>query len=188
MSIRDVVFIALFAAITAALGLAPPINAGFGVPITLQSMGVMLAGSILGARRGGLSQLLFVALVAAGLPLLAGGRGGLGVFATPSVGYLLAFPIAAFVIGLLAERFWGEMNFIKMLAINVLGGLLVIHALGILGWALVLGSAENTAFLPALALAALKDAAFIPGDIAKAVLAASAAMFVKRGYPVIEAR
>ena len=50
---------------------------GNPVPITLQTMGVMLAGSVLGARRGALAVLTFLALVAAGLPLLAGGRGGL---------------------------------------------------------------------------------------------------------------
>ena len=54
LTTRDMVHIALFAAIMAALGLLPPIPVGFiPVPITAQSMGVMLAGSILGAKRGG---------------------------------------------------------------------------------------------------------------------------------------
>ena len=48
--------------------------------------------------------LVFLALVAIGLPVLAGGRGGLGVFAGPSVGFLLGFPVAAYVVGVLAER------------------------------------------------------------------------------------
>ena len=74
----------------AALGLVPAFTPpGFAVPITAQSLGVMLAGSILGARRGALSLVLLLVLVAVGLPLLAGGRGGLGVFAGPSVGFLL---------------------------------------------------------------------------------------------------
>ena len=59
----------------------------------------MLCGTVLGAKRGALAVVLFLALVAAGLPLLSGGRGGLGVFASPSVGYLIGFPIAAFVAG-----------------------------------------------------------------------------------------
>ena len=76
---RDVVLIALFAAITAGLAIFPPLVLPVvGVPVTAQSLGPMLAGGVLGARRGGLSMLLFLALVAMGLPLLAGGRGGRG--------------------------------------------------------------------------------------------------------------
>ena len=81
---RNLTMIALFAALIAALGLIPKFTLGFGVPITAQSLGVMLCGTVLGAWRGGLAALLFVALVALGLPLLAGGRGGLGVFASPT--------------------------------------------------------------------------------------------------------
>ena len=80
MSTKDIVYIALFAAVMAVLGLFPPITLPIsGVPVTAQSLGPMLAGAILGARRGGLSILLFVALVALGLPLLSGGRGGFGI-------------------------------------------------------------------------------------------------------------
>ena len=72
---RDVVFIALFAAILAALATFPPITLPLiGVPITAQTLGVMLAGGVIGAVRGGLSIVLFLLLVAIGLPLLAGGR------------------------------------------------------------------------------------------------------------------
>ena len=58
---RDMTRIALFAALIAALGLIPSLTLGFGVPITAQSMGVMLAGAILGAKRGALAVLLFLA-------------------------------------------------------------------------------------------------------------------------------
>ena len=71
---RDLAHIALSAAITTALGSAPAISVG-PVPITAQTLGVMLAGSAPGARRGSLSQLLLLVLVAVGLPLLAGGPG-----------------------------------------------------------------------------------------------------------------
>ena len=85
MTTRDIVLIALFAALTAALGLFPPIYV-FAVPITAQTLGVMLAGSVLGSKRGGLAMLLFLVLVAVGAPILAGGRGGFGIFASPSGG------------------------------------------------------------------------------------------------------
>jgi biotin transport system substrate-specific component len=100
MKSRDLAYIALFAAIVAALGLLPPVPVpGIPVPITAQTLGVMLAGSVLGARRGGLALLVFLAVVAVGLPVLSGGRGGLGVFVGPSAGFLYSWPLAAFVIG-----------------------------------------------------------------------------------------
>ena len=84
---RNLTHIALFAALIAVLGLVPQIDLMAGVPITAQSLGIMLCGTVLGARRGALAVLLFLLLVAVGLPLLSGGRGGLGVFAGPSVGF-----------------------------------------------------------------------------------------------------
>lgn len=132
MSTRDLVHIALFAAIVASLGLIPPLTLGLiPVPITAQSLGVMLAGAILGSRRGGLALLVFVLLVAIGLPVLAGGRGGLGVFFGPSGGFVLAFPIAAFVIGALIERFWDRLGFFTAFASILAGGIGVMYAIGV---------------------------------------------------------
>ena len=71
---RSLTHIALFAALIAVLGLVPKIDLAAGVPITAQSLGIMLCGTVLGAKRGALAVLLFLALVAAGLPLLSGGR------------------------------------------------------------------------------------------------------------------
>lgn len=179
MRISDIVYIALFAAITAALGLVPPITLPVvPVPITAQLLGVMLAGSILGAWRGGLALLLFIALVGAGLPILSGGRGGLGVLLfSPSAGFLLGYPIAAFVIGWLTERAWTRLNFVRAFAFNIIGGIGVVYALGIPGVALM---GDLT-----LLQAATGSAIFIPGDLMKGALAAMAAVFVRRGYPLI---
>ncbi len=180
MKISDIVYIALFAAITAVLGLAPPVTLPIiPVPITAQFLGVMLAGSILGAWRGGLALLLFIALVAGGLPVLAGGRGGLGVLLfSPSAGFLLAFPIAGYVIGWLTERFWRRLDVFRAFLINVVGGIGVVYAIGIPGVALM-GDLS-------LVQAAAGSALFVPGDIIKAGIAAMAAVFVRRGYPLIE--
>jgi biotin transport system substrate-specific component len=101
---KNIAYVALFAALIAVLGLVPKIDLVAGVPITAQSLGVMLCGTVLGARRGALAVLLFVGLVAVGLPLLAGGRGGIGLFAGPSAGFLIGFPVAAFVAGWVMER------------------------------------------------------------------------------------
>src|SRR5689334_4047489 len=108
---RDLALVSVFVGIVAALGVAPSLQtAGMSVPITFQSMGVMLAGAILGARRGFLALAVFILLVAAGLPLLPPGVGGLGLFATPRAGFLIGFPVAAFAVGALSEavfRRWG---------------------------------------------------------------------------------
>ena len=107
METRDVVFIALFAAIMAGLAIFPPITLPLlGVPITAQSLGAMLAGGVLGAARGCLSMALFLTLVAFGLPLLPGGRGGLGVFFGPTGGFLIGWIFAAVAVGFLVERMW----------------------------------------------------------------------------------
>ena len=103
-STRDLALVAVFAALIAALGLAPPLYLfGGSVPITAQTLGVMLAGSVLGARRGALAVLAFLVLVAVGLPLLSGGRGGLGVFVGPSAGSSLGWVLGAWVVGWVVE-------------------------------------------------------------------------------------
>ena len=176
LSARDTAMVAVFAGVVAALGVVPPIAVtGSAVPITAQSMGVMLAGAILGARRGFWSLLLFVALVTVGLPLLSGGVGGLGVYATGRVGFLLGFPFAAYAVGWLAERSGSPYRLIPGLAGNVVGGILVLYAFGTLGLATVgrLGLAE--------ALVGLSF--YLPGDLAKAVLAAFVARGVHAAYP-----
>lgn len=159
---RNVSLIALFAALIAVLGLVPKIDLVSGVPITAQSLGVMLCGTVLGARRGALAVLLFVFLVALGLPLLAGGRGGLGVFAGPSVGYIIGFPFAAFVAGWVTEH-WRAGVGLPAFAGAVLGGIVVLYAFGVPGMALVLGKSLPEAMLLA--------APFLAGDIIKAGLA-----------------
>ena len=178
MSTKDLAYIALFAAVTAVLGLVPAISVG-PVPITAQTLGVMLAGAVLGARRGFLSQLLFLVLVAIGLPLLASGTGGLAVFAGPTAGYLISWPIAAFVVGWLTERFWSRYNLAWGVLANVVGGIVVIYAIGVP----VLAVVANLSPTAAIVSGALP---FLIGDAIKAVLAAAIAVQVRRSYPVIE--
>lgn len=168
--------IAVFVGIIAALGLVPGLAIpGFPVQITLQTLGVMLAGAVLGRWRGAAAVLVFLLLVALGLPLLAGGRGGLGVFFGPSVGFLLAFPVGAFVIGWLTERWNAARSLPKQIAINVLGGVVVIDLIGMIGLALVLHVT--------LAQAALATVIFLPGDLIKAVIAAVVARGVHQALP-----
>lgn len=186
MNTRDLVLVSLFAAIIVALGLIPPITLGFiPVPITLQSLGVMLAGVILGAKRGALAPLLVILLVAIGLPVLSGGRGGLAVFAGPTVGFLLGWLPAAFVTGLLSERFaagaqGGFAQLANFFIAAVAGGVVVLYACGIVGVMIVAG----LPFMKALS----GSLAFIPGDLIKAGVAALAARAVQAGYPLLPVR
>ncbi|SFE76570.1 biotin transport system substrate-specific component [Sulfitobacter brevis] len=172
---RSVTLIAMFAALIAALGLIPQFTLAFGVPITAQTLGVMLCGTVLGAWRGTLAVLLFLALVALGLPLLAGGRGGLGVFTSPTVGFLIGWPIAAFAAGLFMHLFRQIPVGLAAGIASVLGGIVVLYVFGIAGLMVVL---DKTA-LEATALVS----AFIPGDLIKAVLAGFITQGLARARP-----
>lgn len=172
---RNMTRIALFAALIAALGLIPSLTLAFGVPITAQSMGVMLAGAILGAKRGALAVLLFMALVALGLPLLAGGRGGLGAFVAPTSGFFLGWPVAAFVTGLIVERWRAAPLAAVVTLASIVGGIVVMYGFGIVGMAIAL---DKT-----LAECAMLVLAFIPGDLVKAVLTGLIVQALARSRP-----
>ncbi len=173
---RDLALIATFAGVVAALGLVPGfVPPGFTVPVTAQSLGVILAGAVLGARRGFLALLLLLVLVAVGLPLLANGRGGLGVFAGPSVGFLLGWPVAAYVVGWLTERGGPRYRLGWGIVANLVGGIVVLYVLGIAGIATVAGLS-----VPA---ATVSVWIFVPGDLVKVVVAALVARGVHAAYP-----
>jgi len=172
---KNIAYIALFAALIAALGLVPKITLAFGVPITAQSLGIMLCGTVLGARRGVLAVLLFLLLVAMGLPLLSGGRGGLGLFVSATAGFLVGWPIAAFVIGSIVEKWRSGSLVIVASVASIIGGIVVMYLFGIVGMAMVL---EKT-LLEASALITV----FIPGDIMKAVIAGLLTAAIAKARP-----
>lgn len=155
--------VAVFAAVMGALGVVPPIMLSFTpVPITLQTLGVLLTGGVLGARLGAMSQTIFLLLVAAGMPLLSGGRGGLSVFVGPSVGYLISWPITAFCIGYLLSRFQ-NLKLQQVLMINLTVGILLIYLIGIPAQAFMM----DIPVLEAVKLSLI----YVPGDVLKAILA-----------------
>ena len=133
------------------------------VPITGQTFAVVLSGAVLGARRGSLAQLVYLAEGAAGLPVFAGGAAGLVKLLGPTGGYLLAFPIAAGLVGALCERGW-DRRYLTMLLAMLLGSA-VIFALGLVMLA---------RFVPGAALLAQGLLPFVPGDLIKSALAAAA--------------
>lgn len=173
---------ALFAALMAVLGLIPKIDLPLGVPITMQTLGVMLAGCLLGPKRALQALLLFLLAVALGLPLLSGGRGGLGVFMAPASGYLLAWPVGAYVTGWvmawLTQRHtqptptWSAVHAFMA---SALGGLLVVHVCGVIGLVNIANLSWSQALWGTLV--------FVPGDLIKCGLTALVVHTVARGLP-----
>ncbi len=178
MKLKNMLFAALFTAIVAVLGIFPPITLPISpVPITAQTLGVMLAGAILGARYGGLSLLIFVLLVSFGAPLLAGGRGGIGPLLGPGGGYILSWPIAAFVIGFLVEKYWHKMNLVRFIVFNVIGGIILVYVFGVTYLSLITDTPWMAAFVGGLI--------YLPGDLLKVVIASFVALQIKKLYPLI---
>ena len=170
---RNLTHIALFAALIAVLGYLPKIDLISGVPITAQSLGVMMCGTVLGAKRGALAVLLFLG-VAMAVPLLAGGRTSLMALQSPTVGYIIGFPLAAMTAGLVVERLRIAI-FPAAFIGAVLGGIGVMHVCGIIGMSVMLDKS-----LPEAALLALP---FLAGDLLKAGLAAAVTQSMARLRP-----
>ena len=133
------------------------------VPITGQTFAVLLAGALLGSKRGALSQLTYLGMGAMGAPVFAGWMGGPAHLVGPTGGYLVGFVAAAFVVGFLAERGWDRRIWSTALAMLI--GNIVIYAFGLL-WL--------TNFVPANSVLPAGLYPFIPGDLLKLSLAAVA--------------
>ncbi|MFJ4036524.1 biotin transporter BioY [Microbacterium sp. NPDC090007] len=171
----DLARIAVFAALIAVLGLPGGIPVFGGVPITAQTLGVMLAGAVLGPWFGAVSVTVLLALVAVGLPLLAGGRGGIGVFVGPTAGYLLGWVLGAAVIGLIVHAGGRRPVVWRTAPAMLAGGVVAIYAVGIPVQSLVTR-------LP-LAETALTSLVFVPGDLLKAAIATLVVTTLVRAYP-----
>ena len=180
MRAKDIALIALFAALTCALGLTPLIPLPFvTITFALQTLGMLLAGGIIGAKRGALAMLLVMALVAIGLPVLTGGQGGLGKFAGPTAGFIWSWPIGAFLVGLLIERWWVKLTFLKALVATLIGSV-SLYVLGQTWLAVSISMPFSTAIWSWVA--------YLPGDVVKSVVAAGVIVTVKRAYPLITPR
>jgi biotin transport system substrate-specific component len=142
------------------------------VPVTGQTLAVLLVGALLGSRRGSLAVLAYIAQGLAGLPVFAGGALGMARLLGPTGGYLVGFVAAAFLVGLLAERGW-DRRVLTTAAAMMLGNL-VIYATGALWLAPFVGGLKQ-----ALATGVLP---FIPGDLVKI---AAAALLLPAGWKLL---
>ena len=102
--LKGMVFAALFAALTAAVAWFKIPLPFTPVPITLQTLVVLLSGAMLGSYYGALSMIIYLVVGAIGLPVFAGGSSGVGALLGPTGGYLFSYPIASFVIGKMLEK------------------------------------------------------------------------------------
>jgi biotin transport system substrate-specific component len=134
------------------------------VPVTLQSLAVLLAGGILGARPAALAVLLYMAAGAAGLPVLAGGEGGWARVSGATGGYLIGFLPASWLCGRLAER--ASDRSYRTALLSLLAGHGVIFLFGVTwlsrftgGWSAV--QTGLVPFLPGTALKCLAGAAVL---------------------------
>lgn len=167
LNAKQMILAALFAALTA-VGAIIKIPLG-AVPITLQLLFTVLAGIMLGAKLGALSQLVYIIIGLLGVPVFAGGTGGPTTVVSPSFGYVIGFVLGAFVIGKIAE---GQVNpsFIRLILASI-AGVVVIYAVGVPYLYLIMNNVVGKAMTFSNALK-FGLVVFIPGDLLKCVIAA----------------
>ena len=164
MTTKHLVYTALMTAIICILGIVPSVPLPFmPVPIVLQNIGIFLAGIILGRKLGTTSVIVFLLLVATGLPVLSGGRGGIGVFAGPSAGFLFLYPVVAYFIGIIRDAYLHKINFLVIFIATLVIGVLGLDILGTIIMGFIIHIPISKAFILSFS--------FMPGDIIKAIIA-----------------
>lgn len=154
------VFVAMFAALTAVCSvISIPVGQ---VPVTLQTFAVCLSAAMLGWKRGMLSVLIYILLGAVGLPVFAGLKGGFGVLAGPTGGYIVGFLLTALIIGVAAER-W-DRKALPLTAAMIIG-VLVCYAVGTVWFMLVTHMHVGESLLLCVAPFLLPDAVKIAAAV-----------------------
>lgn len=160
ISIQDICGIAIMTAITAVMAQIS-IPMPLGVPMTLQTFAVTLAAIILGAKRGATSMLIYLLLGAVGVPVFAGFAGGLPKIIGPTGGFLISFPIMAYIIGKGMELRHKK----GMFTLMVILGTIANYVVGVAMYCIIMKASVITGFTACVL-------PFIPTAIIKAVLAA----------------
>ncbi|MDR1735301.1 MAG: biotin transporter BioY [Oscillospiraceae bacterium] len=171
-NLRSVVMCGLFAALTAIFTVIMIPLPGM-VPITLSSASVFLAGALLGAKYGAASQLAYVLLGAAGLPIFTGQRGGLSALFGPTGGFLLGYILTAWGVGFVSDRLGCKTRY--MAPAMALGQIFLTYLPGLL-WYMVYFRGEK-GFAAAVTACALP---FLPGDAIKVAVCSVLSPRLKR--------
>lgn len=143
-----------------------------GVPMTLQTFGVTLAGILLGAKKGFLSAFIYLLVGAVGVPVFAGFTGGLQSLTGPTGGFLLSFPLMAYVIGLGADY---RHAFKGAFLTALIGGTILNYVVGLLMFCVLTNSPVAAGFYACVL-------PFIPTAILKAVLASVLGLRIRSRY------
>ncbi|ADL07499.1 biotin transporter BioY [Thermosediminibacter oceani] len=171
LDVREIASIALFASITALFGYISIPLPFSPVPITLQTLAVMLAGSVLTPKAAFWSMTVFLFMGAIGLPVFSGGTSGLGILFGPTGGYLMSWPVASYLIALILKKV--NPNLATLLLVNILGGIVIVYAVGVS----YLAYMTNMTLTAAIMAGALP---FIPGDLLKAVVSSVLALSLRK--------
>jgi biotin transport system substrate-specific component len=177
LSPTNLALVAVFAGLIAASTIWPGAELVSGVPITLQTLAVLLAGAALGPWRGAGAVVLYLVVGSAGAPIFAGRSAGPAVWTGPTAGFLAGFVAAAFVAGWLVRRMRrrGQLTVSGVIGACAVGSLLVLNLIGWSFFMLRLGTtaADTVAFATP----------FLVGDIIKVFVAGVTAAAVHRAYP-----
>lgn len=176
LSANNIALVSVFAGFIAASTLWGGIPIG-SVPVTLQTLAVVLAGACLGAWRGAAAVVLYLVVGTAGAPIFAGHVGGPAVWASPTAGFLAGFVAAAFATGVIVERLrkHGALTFAGILGACAVGSLVVLNLIGWTYLAFKVGLSFQETIVAA--------SPFVIGDIIKVFIAAAVATAVHRAYP-----
>ncbi|QNE89725.1 biotin transporter BioY [Corynebacterium incognita] len=172
----DIAYVAVFTALVIVMAFVSIPVGTAGVPIVMQNAVLILAGLVLGGRRGLMTGALFLLLGLVGLPVLAGGRPVLPALAGPSVGYIVGYLISPWIAGLIAYRSpRNKAGMAMVLAIAGIVGLLLQYTCGAIG--LMVRSGLE------LGAAAAAQLTFMPVDAAKIAVAVVIALAVHAAFP-----
>lgn len=159
----DVVAVLLFANLTAVAGRIDVTLPFSPVPITGQTLIVLLAGAALGSRRGAASQVAYLLEGVGGLPVFAHGTSGAGVLLGPTGGYLIGFVACAGLVGWLAER--GLCRNAMVSVLTMLAASALVYVFGVAWLAHFLSGGPQAVLIQGVL-------PFIPGDVLKSLIAA----------------
>ena len=176
-SVRDICYAGLFAAVIAVMAQIS-IPMPLGVPMTMQTFAITLAAVVLGSKLSAIATLVYLLLGAVGVPVLANFSGGIDKFVGPTGGFLISFPIMAYIIGLglgveHRDAFKGAFP------VAVVVGTVVNYIVGVILFVIVAHSTVSVA-VSACVLP------FIPTAIIKAVLACVLGLNIRKRIPGVK--
>ncbi len=175
-SVRDICYTGLFAAVIAVMAQIS-IPMPLGVPMTMQTFAITLAAVVLGSKLSAMASLVYLILGAVGVPVLASFSGGIDKFVGPTGGFLISFPLMAYIIGLGVEH---RNAFKGAFPLAVVVGTVVNYIVGVVLFVIVAHSTVAVA-ISACVLP------FIPTAIIKAVLACAIGLNIRKRIPGLKA-